>query len=396
MVTTYIFSLLILAVLLIHSVFYDRRSSKIKYPMLVLVITEMLAFTFFDASLFHNNFLFSCFRICFLFVMLLFTFNYFYAINEYEPKKVMILFYSCVFLIVVCSIINILCSAKSLILVFNPLIIAALFIILLSIFYMIMFSKNILNTKELIAAIASTVLLIPAVLSAFGIISDDIFYHSATLSMIILYMFVHTKPPRMPVNSNHPEFEILIHQLRPHFLFNVLTAIQSMCHGKIPAAEKTIIEISEFLSINLQALNKTTLIPFKREFEQILNYFSLERTRFGNKLNIEYDIRTYNFSVPILSIQSIVENSVKHGIMKKGTGGTVYISVSEINNHIIIVIKDNGVGFDISVLNHEATKASNKSIEHVKKCIEDMCNGTLLTESVLGIGTTTTIIIPKG
>ena len=82
--------------------------------------------------------------------------------------------------------------------------------------------------------------------------------------------------------------------------------------------------------------------------------------------------------------------------MKKGTGGTVYISVSEINNHIIIVVKDNGVGFDISVLNHEATKASNKSIEHVKQCIEDMCNGTLLTESVLGIGTTTTIIIPKG
>ena len=67
-----------------------------------------------------------------------------------------------------------------------------------------------------------------------------------------------------------------------------------------------------------------------------------------------------------------------------------------VNNHIIIVVKDNGVGFDISVLNHEATKASNKSIEHVKKCIEDMCNGTLLTESVLGIGTTTTIIIPKG
>lgn len=396
MITTYIFSLLILAVLLIHSVVYDRRSLKIKYPMLVLIVSEMLAFAFFGASVFHDNFLFSCFKICFLFVMLLFAFDYFYATNGYKPKKVLFLFSADVFLIIVGSLINIYCSAKSLILVFNPLIIAALFTVLLSVFYVIMFLRSKLGIKEFIAAIVSPALLIPAVLSAFDIISAEIFYPSAVLSLMILYMCVHTKVSEISEKPNRSEFEILIHQLRPHFLLNVLSAIQSMCHGKIPAAEKTIIEFSEFLSINFQALNKTTLIPFKREFEQILNYFSLEKTRFGDKLNIECDIQTYNFSVPILSIQSIVENSVKHGIMKRETGGTVYISVSEINDRIIIVVKDDGIGFDISVLSSKSTEVSNKSIAHIKKCIEKMCNGKVLTESSPGKGTTTTIIIPKG
>lgn len=396
MITTYIFSLLILAVLLVHSIVYDRRSLKIKYTMLVLIVSALPALVFFGAGIFHDNLLFSCFKICFLFVMLLLTFNYFYATNGYKSKKVLLLFSADVFLIIVSSLINIFCSAKSLLLTFNPLIIAALFTVLSSVFYVIVFLRNKLGIKELTASIVSLALQIPAVLSAFGIISAEIFYLSVVLSLIILYMCVHTQITEIPEKPNRSDFEIFIHQLRPHFILNVLSALQCMCHSKVPLAEKTVIEFSEFLSINLQALTKTTLIPFKREFQQILNYFSLEKTRFGDKLNIECDIQTYNFSVPILSIQSIVENSVKHGIIKKEDKGTIYIRVSETDKNIIIVIKDDGVGFDTAVLDSENAAASNKNIAHVKKCIETMCNGKMSTESTPGKGTSTTIIIPKG
>ena len=72
----------------------------------------------------------------------------------------------------------------------------------------------------------------------------------------------------------------------------------------------------------------------------------IEKLRFDDKLNIEYDIRDTDFEIPLLSIQPLVENAVKHGVGMKEDGGTVRISTRETETAHEVVIEDNGVGVD--------------------------------------------------
>ena len=79
----------------------------------------------------------------------------------------------------------------------------------------------------------------------------------------------------------------------------------------------------------------------------------LEKIRFGDSLNIEMDIGTTDFSLPMLSLQPLVENAVKHGVCKKVNGGTVKISVHGFSDRVEILVEDDGVGFDTDIIPDE-------------------------------------------
>ena len=140
---------------------------------------------------------------------------------------------------------------------------------------------------------------------------------------------------------------IMLSQIQPHFLYNALAVIQDMCHGKAPEAEETTIEFAEFLRANMDSLKQREPIPFMRELQHTQNYLNLERKRFGGLLQVEYDIRATGFTVPALTLQPIVENAVRYGVMQREDGGTVFISSAETETEYTVTVKDNGVGFDI-------------------------------------------------
>lgn len=186
---------------------------------------------------------------------------------------------------------------------------------------------------------------------------------------------------------------VIVSQLQPHFLFNALTAIQDMCHGKAPEAEEAVVEFSEYLRGNVDSLRRSEPVSFEQELKHAKNYLALESKRFPGRVRAEYDIRATGFRLPVLTLQPIVENAVRYGITQREAGGTVRISSDEDGDAFRVTISDDGVGFDAS--NPKRDGRSHLGISSVRSRLETMCGGTLTMKSTPGIGTAAVISIPK-
>ena len=109
-------------------------------------------------------------------------------------------------------------------------------------------------------------------------------------------------------------------------------------------------------------------------------------------MTIRYDLRSVEFLLPALSVQPLVENAIKHGLMGLEEGGIVTISAYETDSHYVIEVTDDGVGFDV---NAKYDERKHVGIKNIRGRIEAMCNGILTIESEIGKGTKATLKIPK-
>ncbi len=187
---------------------------------------------------------------------------------------------------------------------------------------------------------------------------------------------------------------VMTSQIRPHFIYNALTSIAMLCILDPPAAQTAVITFAKYLRENMDSMNQTEPVPFKREYEHLKKYLYIEKLRFGDKLNVEYDIGTESFVLPLLSLQPLVENAVKHGVGQKKEGGTVSVSTFESENAYIIVVKDDGTGFDTGQTKVKDNR-SHMGIENTRMRIKEMCGGDVVIKSIVGEGTTATIILPR-
>jgi len=188
---------------------------------------------------------------------------------------------------------------------------------------------------------------------------------------------------------------IMLSQIHPHFLYNSISCIQMLCRKDPQKAELALGEFADFLRGNMDSLKSTKLIPFDRELRHIKAYLYLEKIRFGDMLNVEYDIQTKDFYLPPLTIQPIVENASKYGVGDKETGGTIFIGTREEQEAFIIVVADDGIGFDPNIIESASNGRSHIGLKNVREHIESLCGGALYIESKIGEGTTITIKIPK-
>ncbi|MDD3336228.1 MAG: histidine kinase [Eubacteriales bacterium] len=187
---------------------------------------------------------------------------------------------------------------------------------------------------------------------------------------------------------------ITLSQIQPHFLYNALTAIARLCDLDPQKAKKTTVDFSEYLRGNLDSLTQTLPVPFSTELKHTQIYLDIEKVRFGDKLNVEYDIGAEDFMIPSLSVQPLVENAVKYGLGKKKEGGTIWLSTKEEANGWRVTIRDDGAGFDRS--EPVSDGRSHIGIENVRRRVEMQSKGTLDIQSRLEIGTKAEIWIPKG
>jgi len=187
--------------------------------------------------------------------------------------------------------------------------------------------------------------------------------------------------------------EVFVSQIKPHFIFNVLTAIQVLCRDKAPEAAKLLEQFAEYLRLNIDALGKLEPIPFEEELKHTRNYLAIEKTRFGDRLNIEYDIQAVQFRIPALSLQPIVENAVKYGVMKRAEGVTVRIAAKKNGTDYVVSVTDNGPGFDPAEVKDDGR--AHVGIKSSAERIQAMCGGKLAVSSTIGKGTDVTITIPE-
>lgn len=182
----------------------------------------------------------------------------------------------------------------------------------------------------------------------------------------------------------------LMSQIHPHFIYNTLGSIEQLCELDPPKAAKLVNDFSKYLRGNFGEIDNTRLIRVSKELEHTEYYIGIEKVRFPD---IEFitEMSCRDFSIPALTIQPIVENAVKHGILKRDSGGTVKVKIYETDSSYFVSVKDNGVGFDVT----DIEKGNHIGLRNIKSRLEAMCNGILYIESIVGVGSKITVEIPK-
>ena len=205
---------------------------------------------------------------------------------------------------------------------------------------------------------------------------------------------IEAEKREMEMKLQESQISIMLSQIQPHFLYNTLNSIYQLCETNPMRARSMVNFFAEYLRNNLSSLDEPGLISFETELAHIKTYLEIEKIRFEDTLDIEYDIKCYDFSLPVLTVQPIVENAVKHGTSKKRGGGKVIISTQKDEENYIIKVYDTGCGFDPTVFKDDGK--SHIGIENVRQRLANMCGGTLTIESEIGVGTLVTITIPNG
>jgi two-component sensor histidine kinase/HAMP domain-containing protein len=134
-------------------------------------------------------------------------------------------------------------------------------------------------------------------------------------------------------------------QLSPHFLFNALNGAMALIATNSRAAEKMLASISDFLRMILRS-SAEPKVTVERELALLHHYIEIQRVRFGEKLEVVIDVDDSLASamVPSLLLQPLVENSIRHGISSRATGGTVIVRMNAEGDMLRILVEDNGVG----------------------------------------------------
>lgn len=258
----------------------------------------------------------------------------------------------------------------------------------------------------------AVIAVITVIVAAFGT------WHSAVLSVCALLLIVlvsiavirwemkksmqgvlesqriEAEKQAMEMKLQESQISIMLSQIQPHFLYNTLNSIYQLCETNPMRARSMVNFFSEYLRNNLSTLEEPGLISFETELAHIKTYLEIEKIRFEDTLDIEYDIKCDDFSLPVLTVQPIVENAVKHGTSKKRGGGKVVISTLEDKENYIVTVSDTGCGFDPSVPKNDGK--SHVGIENVRQRLLNMCDGSLTIESEIGVGTQVVIKVPKG
>lgn len=261
--------------------------------------------------------------------------------------------------------------------------------------------RRALTLQETLALLSFRVLLFASVPLEL-IFGATLFSLMTTLSLIIMFILFHGDVTKRLVAAQielaekehhlmEQQISTMISQIRPHFIYNILRSIHQLCLEQPRQAAELTLNFSQYLRGNFSKLGNNQLIRLNNELEHVICYTNIEKVRFPN-ITIHFDIQCDDFSLPALTIQPLVENSIKHGLMGLESGGTVTVKAFETDRDYCVCVKDDGVGFDTAAVSDEKAHIG---LQNIRGRLSALCCGTLIVESMPGVGTTSTITIPK-
>ena len=178
-------------------------------------------------------------------------------------------------------------------------------------------------------------------------------------------------------------------QMRPHFIHNTMMTIYSLCAQDPQKARQVTRDFSTYLQDNFTAIAQEDTIPFTKELEHTKAYLAVEMARFEGQLFVEFDTPVTYFRIPPLTLQPIVENSVKHGIDPELEPLYVTVATEDAGNGVRIIIEDTGPGYAPQE-KHESQIA----LDNIRDRLNVLCGGTLDIAPREAGGTKVTIFVP--
>jgi len=182
-----------------------------------------------------------------------------------------------------------------------------------------------------------------------GSVIGNAILFSFWLSFYYTYLFIEKsrkheiKNLKFKASKNEIELKNLREQINPHFLFNSLNSIKALVEIDKNEAKIAITKLSNLLRKSIH-LSRKKLITIKEELEIVETYIDLEKIRFEERIQstINVDSETFNCSIPPLMIQTLAENSIKHGLSKTIEGGVLIIDIQKVKSSLNITIKNTG------------------------------------------------------
>jgi two-component sensor histidine kinase len=185
------------------------------------------------------------------------------------------------------------------------------------------------------------------------------FYTSVLLTWSSLYFGINAmldletekaKVARALKLADTAHLRALQSNLNPHFLFNALNGIATLVReGDVSSASAMIDALSVLLRSTLQRLN-TAEISVSEELQLIEQYLRIQRFRFGERLRsiIVAEPDALHALIPTLILQPLVENAVRHGILPREDGGSLWILISKEAETLVVSVEDDGPGYNES------------------------------------------------
>lgn len=203
---------------------------------------------------------------------------------------------------------------------------------------------------------------------------------------------------KLAQEAHTAEFRALRAQIEPHFLFNALNTISSFCRTNPIRARELIIDLSNYFRQTLK--RQEDFLSLKDELDFLQSYLSIEKARFGDRLKFLVDIpeNMMRMKVPAFILQPIIENSIKHGILPKPSGGSVILKASCFQDEMILTIEDTGVGMKKDRLEEVVNKWPGIGLKNVNERLKllygDQYNLNITTS--FNEGTKVSFLIPRG
>lgn len=187
----------------------------------------------------------------------------------------------------------------------------------------------------------------------------------------------------------------LKNRVSQHFLFNSLNSVASLCRKNPEAAAELVIEISAYLQRSLE--DKASFIALAEELEHVLSYINIQKARFQERLKISVDIDAgIQCLVPPFILQPLVDNAIRHGVLKRKQGGSVALSIKQLPDSIRITVTDNGTGMTREQLGLLLKRGNQRhSIYKIHRALKIAGGKGLVIKSVYQEGTEVMMEIPS-
>ena len=187
----------------------------------------------------------------------------------------------------------------------------------------------------------------------------------------------------------HERFSVMVLQMRPHFIYNTLMSIHSLCRLNPQKAGQLTMDFTNYLRKNFNAVASDRTIPFSTELEHTRAYLAVEQAQYDDMLVVDYDTPFIQFRLPPLTLQPIVENAVKHGINPYAGALHIFIRTRHKDHGTEITVEDTGPGFDPS----DESKP-HIALKNIRERLEMMSGGNMIIMPRDGGGTIVKLTIP--
>jgi len=294
---------------------------------------------------------------------------------------------------------------------YTPFIMDMIYLVMLLYYSQKQFHENRILRRNIFLYFTITISL-TSILIILGIHQE---VNTLCIFCILLYMvyFTITRQADTRRELMMADMQLYQRQIGPHFIYNGLGVIRSLLPREESEAKDVLDHFTRYLRGNAEILTTADLIPLSKELDIIDNYLYMAEKRFEDSIAYEKDLKNIDFNVPAFSVQILVENAVRHGIRRREDGkGTLWLSCYTSKKYNTIVVKDDGVGFDVKELVeyweevsrngsidwHDLRKkdpdSSHLGLINLRKRLEIQCGGRLTIKSVIGKGTIAKITIP--